>query len=562
MPARLFVYRIPPQRIRTFLALFALALALPLLALALFALNRMASLEEAEIEQRVLQVAGDLAGDIDREIERVTVTLETLATSDALARGDLAAVHAHASRALKRDRAGILLVDREHKQLLNTRAAFGSALPPTSDPETAQKAFGTKQRQVSNLFMGVVSGQPIVNVWVPVLDAKQEVRYVLAMALDATRFESLLQAQSLEPQWITGITDNKGIILARSERHAEFVGKPLPKELLESSRAARGVFRATSVAGANILRATVRSRAAGWLVSATVPVSYVEASRRRGEVFAAAIIVTALALGGLLAYIFGGFMARPLDAATAAAEAVGLGKLVEPIKSPLVEANQLTAALSAASSELAARQEHSGFLMRELAHRSKNQLAVVNGMAMKTAGQSKSVAEFVRQFSQRILGLAESQDLMVRQNWQGAWLGDLVRAHLDLFGAGARVEVHGPALFLNANAVQNIGFALHELATNASKHGALASPEGRVLVSWRRSEAGGRVQLEWTEMDGPAVQLPQHRGFGSLIITELVAQALNGTAKLDFFPTGVHWLLDIPATHVLTTPAATATTPA
>jgi hypothetical protein len=216
MPARLFVYRIPPQRIRTFLALFALALALPLLALALFALNRMASLEEAEIEQRVLQVAGDLAGDIDREIERVTVTLETLATSDALARGDLAAAHAHASRALKRDRAGILLVDREHKQLLNTRAAFGSALPPTSDPETAQKAFDTKQRQVSNLFMGVVSGQPIVNVWVPVLDAKQEVRYVLAMALDATRFESLLQAQSLEPQWITGITDNKGIILSRA----------------------------------------------------------------------------------------------------------------------------------------------------------------------------------------------------------------------------------------------------------------------------------------------------------------------------------------------------------
>ena len=85
------------------------------------------------------------------------------------------------------------------------------------------------------------------------------VRYVLIMALEATRFESLLHGQRLEPQWVTGVTDNNGIILARSERHADFVGKPLPKELLESSRAAKGVFRATNVAGANILRATVRS---------------------------------------------------------------------------------------------------------------------------------------------------------------------------------------------------------------------------------------------------------------------------------------------------------------
>ena len=115
--------------------------------------------------------------------------------------------------------------------------------------------------------------------------------------------------------------------------------------------------------------------------------------------------------------------------------AVGLGKPVEPLRSPLVEANTLTAALSAASAELQLRHEHSEFLMRELAHRSKNQLAVVKGMALQTARQSGTVEQFVEQFGQRIQGLAESQDLMLRQNWQGAWLSDLVRAHLDLFGA-------------------------------------------------------------------------------------------------------------------------------
>ena len=556
MPARLFRHRIPPQRIRTFLVLFALALALPLLALAFFALNRMASFEEQEIERRALQVARDLAGDIDRELDRAMVTLETLATSAALARGDFAAFHEQAGRALRRERAGILVVDRTYQQLLNTRSPVGASLPPTSDPETARRMFDTRERQVSDLFMGVVSRQPIVNVWVPVFEG-ETVRYGLGMALDATRFESLLKSQRLEAQWITGVTDKKGIILARSERHAEFVGKPLPKELLDQSRAAKGVFRATSVAGASIMRATVRSEISGWLVSATVPVSYVEASRTRGNIFASAMVGTALALGVLLAYLFGAFMARPLDDATTAATAVGLGKPVDPLSSPLVEANTLTAALSAASLELKRRQEHSEFLMRELAHRSKNQLAVVKGMALQTARQTGTVAEFVDQFGQRIQGLAESQDLMVRQNWQGAWLRDLVRAHLDMFGAAARARIEGPALFLSANAVQNIGFALHELATNASKHGALTAPQGRVLVSWRGPEPDDRLHFEWIERDGPAVQSSLRQGFGYLVLAELVAQSLQGTAKLDFAPTGIQWRLDIPASHALSAPATT-----
>src|SRR5437879_1855696 len=222
-----------------------------------------------------------LAYDIDRELCQAAVTLETLATSAALAQNDFAAFHEQASRALMRDKAGILLIDRSLQQLLNTRAAYGTTLPRTVDPETAQRVFDTRQRHVSDLVVGVISRQPLINVEVPIM-VGEEVRYVLIMALDATRFEQLLQSQRLDPQWITGITDNKGIIVARSERHADFVGQPLPPELLEQSRAAKDVFRATNVAGQGILRATIRSPLAGWLVSATVQVAALEASRRRG----------------------------------------------------------------------------------------------------------------------------------------------------------------------------------------------------------------------------------------------------------------------------------------
>jgi two-component sensor histidine kinase len=263
------------------------------------------------------------------------------------------------------------------------------------------------------------------------------------------------------------------------------------------------------------------------------------------------MIGTSLLLGAALAYIFATFMARPLERATTSAMAIGHGKHIEPFKSPLIEANTVIEALSAASLELKRRQEHAAFLMRELAHRAKNQLAVVKGMALQTARQSATVDDLVEQLSQRIQGLAESQDLMLRQNWQGAWLNDLVKAHLDLFGASSRAQIEGPALFLNANAVQNIGFALHELATNASKYGAIKSPQGRVVVTWRGPEEDGRICLDWVERDGALVQTPDRRGFGFLVMTDLVAQAVRGTATLDFSPEGVRWHLEFPASHAL-----------
>jgi two-component sensor histidine kinase len=560
MPARLFVNRIPPQRIRTFLVLFGVALTLPLLAIALLAFHQMTHLEEQELERRVQQVALDLGGDIDRELDRAMVTLETLASSPLLAQGDYAAFYEQAARAINPDRAGIILVDASMQQLLNTRAPFGPVLPPTSDPETARRVFATKQRQVSDVFVGVVSRRPVINVEVPVWQG-ETVRYVLIMVLDATRFEQVLKEQRLEEGWITGITDRHGIILTRSERHADFVGKPLPKDLLDASRAAKGVFRATSVAGAEILRATVRSQVAGWLVSATVPAALANTTRDQARAFGGAMVVTALLLGGALAYLFGAFMARPLDAATAAAANIGQGGPVEPLQSPLQEANAVTNAMSAAATELRLRQEHTQFLMRELAHRAKNQLAVVRGMAQQTARQSESVEQFVTQFSQRIQGLAESQDLMLRQNWQGAWLADLVRAHLDLFGAVSRAHIKGPELFLSADAVQNIGFALHELATNASKHGAIAAPGGGIWITWNGPDAGGRVHIDWKERGGSAVEAPSRHGFGYLVVTKLVAQGLEGNAQLDFEPDGVHWRMDFPKSFVISEPESKISTP-
>lgn len=134
MPERTFKHGLRPQAIRTYLVLFALVLVLPIVALAILALSRMASLEEAETQRRVIQVAEDLAEDIDRELDRAILVLQTLATVDSLRRNDLSAFHAQSVRALKNTKSAIVLVDRSNQQLVDTLKEYGAPLPKTADP--------------------------------------------------------------------------------------------------------------------------------------------------------------------------------------------------------------------------------------------------------------------------------------------------------------------------------------------------------------------------------------------------------------------------------------------
>jgi two-component sensor histidine kinase len=530
-----------PRPLRTYLALFAAALALPLLALAAFSLNRMASLERAQLERRIHQVSEDLARAIDRELDRSVTSLETLATSRSLLRGDLAGFHAQATQALRRMKSAIILLEPDLRPLLNTRVPYGQQLPPIADRETAQRVVATKKAQFSGLVIGSVSKLPIVNVQIPVL-TKGELRYVLLMALEASNLADILREQRLDPQWITGVTDVTGKIIARSARHDEFVGTPLPAELFQQSLRETGAFRAVNVTGQPIVRVTSWSEHAGWLMSATVPQAYVDEAHNRGQSW--------LVAGGSLAYLFAGIISRPLAQSTAAAAPLGKGVIVQPVASPLVEANTLTNALSMASKELAQRSEHMSVLVAEQAHRSKNLLAVVGAMASQTARQSGNMAEFQSRFGERLQGLASAQNLLVSREWRGADLRELVLAQVKPFvdAENSRLTIEGAPLFLKPEAVQHLGMAFHELATNASKHGALSKPEGRITIAWRaaRGDTGEVFTLSWQESGGPQARPSEHKGFGHVVLEQVVPQALGGTVAEDFAAHGYRWELSAP----------------
>lgn len=196
-----------------------------------------------------------------------------------------------------------------------------------------------------------------------------------------------------------------------------------------------------------------------------------------------------------------------------------------------------------------------GLLLREVTHRAKNQYAVIAAVLRETA-KTASPEKLVEEVESRLRAMARSQDLLVHGKWQGVALESVVRTQLEPFGIGERCRIAGEPIMLAPNAVQYIGMALYELATNSIKYGALGAPDGKVTISWSRvpaSEPGGaeEFQFEWREQDGPGVQQISTAGFGRKVLEQLVSLALEGRATLIFHPTGVRWTLFASAGAVL-----------
>jgi PAS domain S-box-containing protein len=206
--------------------------------------------------------------------------------------------------------------------------------------------------------------------------------------------------------------------------------------------------------------------------------------------------------------------------------------------------------------ERKAAEDHIQFLMHEISHRSKNLLMVIQSIARRTARTAGSMEEFERRFERRLQGLAASHDVLVSKNWQGAPLADLVRQQLVAFAeiSGSRIELAGPDVVITAEAAQALGLAIHELATNAIKYGALSVPTGKVSVSWTFDGAAGAPRallLNWVEQGGPQVTPPQRKGFGHVVIGEMVERSLGAKVAMEFAVEGLNWSVSIPANNLV-----------
>jgi two-component sensor histidine kinase len=194
-------------------------------------------------------------------------------------------------------------------------------------------------------------------------------------------------------------------------------------------------------------------------------------------------------------------------------------------------------------------------LLREVSHRAKNQYAVIAAVLRETAKTAKP-EKLVEELESRLRAMARSQDLLVTGQWQGASIDNVVRAQLEPFAVRDRCEIVGAPIMISPTAVQYLGMALYELATNSIKYGALGAPGGRAVISWSLVQAGEggkgpEFQFEWRELNGPGVRESASSGFGRKVLEQLVSFALEGRSTLIFHPTGVSWALFAPAGSVL-----------
>ncbi len=195
-------------------------------------------------------------------------------------------------------------------------------------------------------------------------------------------------------------------------------------------------------------------------------------------------------------------------------------------------------------------EEHRALLAEELNHRVKNSMATMQSIAHQTLNNATSLAEARTSLDARLLSLASAHDVLTRENWEGATLVEIAEKALQPFRQkdGQRFKIGGPPVRLTPRHALAFVMALHELATNAVKYGALSNGKGRVILNWDIIDDSKPdfLWVRWEEIGGPTVTPPQRKGFGSRMIERALAAELGGTAEIDYRPRGVICTVEAP----------------
>lgn len=221
-------------------------------------------------------------------------------------------------------------------------------------------------------------------------------------------------------------------------------------------------------------------------------------------------------------------------------EALVVAKEGEAVRKVIGVINDIT--------ERRAAEEHRELLLNELDHRVKNTLSAVQALASQTARRTTSTEAFLATFAGRLKAMASAHDLLTTTRWRGASLADVVAAELGGLAPG-QTRLQGPDILLSQHAANIVSLALHELATNAVKYGALSVESGLVEVIWKPRRDGG-FSLRWTEIGGPRVGPVTRRGFGAGLLERITSRELGGASRVEYRPEGVFAVLEADASSL------------
>jgi PAS domain S-box-containing protein len=194
-------------------------------------------------------------------------------------------------------------------------------------------------------------------------------------------------------------------------------------------------------------------------------------------------------------------------------------------------------------------EERQNLLAREVDHRAKNTLAVVQSVLRLS--RAESVSDYMTSVEGRVHALSRAHNLLSQSRWLAVSLNGLIEDELEPYRAAGKIEMSGPQVALRSSAAQSLALAIHELSTNAAKYGALSSLAGSLSVKWAATE--GHLTIDWQETGGPAVTPPTRRGFGTNILLGSVEKQIGGKVEMDWRPSGLACRISIPSGNNLET---------
>lgn len=478
---------------------------------------------------------------VDQEISGMLTTLRVLSSDPMFRAGNLEAFHERARQALVGRDMDLVVIDKGLNQLMNTRIDIGRNLPGMSDRSAPRRAFENRTPIVTDAIFSQTTLTWRFYAALPVFRENRE-PLLLVLARDADTLQQSVDDGRLPGAWQVAIVDGSGNIVASSDASLG-PGMSLPFTLEPGFE--RGLLR-KDVGDRTFQIVRERSPLTQWSVVAWTPESTVTAPVIRSIILLLIGGVTISLLATLAAWFVGRRVSRSARRLSASANLLGAGRPVQAENHAITEFAVVSTALAEAAHDRAEAESEIKLLMREVAHRSKNQLTVINAMVGQTAKNATNVEEFVDSFRRRINGLARSTDLLLANAARGIDFRALVESQLEPFMPSdpERVRLLGPNVKLDAQPAQTIGMAFHELATNAAKYGALADEESQLEITWWRRE--GMLSLTWREYVPELPEIPERKGFGSVVLERMMGGTLEAEITRTLHENGIEWHFAIP----------------
>jgi len=497
----------------------------------------------AEINDMALRQATLASLEVERILDGVRSVLVVASVSGELRGSSSAACQSYLAEVAARvpgiDSMAVLASDGE--LLCSSTGGASNTLFP---PRLLAAALASAELETGGYTVNPATGRSELPLAMAFRAAGGTTPFILTAAISLDWLGMRLKERGLASGGQLTLADSTGVILTRDPLPERFVGKRIPDRFLSLVTEEKpGAIEVTSQDGTE--------RILGYVPAKVMPSGvYVSSGISKAEAFApinraSAVGLALILLGALVAFPLSWLagqlsIKQPVDRILAVVGAWKAGRLDQRtgFRADADELGAVGAALDAMADELKRRSEHTALLSRELSHRLKNTLAVVQAMAGQTFRDSAD-ATARQAFSARLAALAASYAVLSRNEWQQGDLKDVLETtlapHQD--GGPPRFRYAGGPVPLDASLALAVSMIAHELATNAVKYGALGCDGGTVDIVWSRD--GGRVRLEWREQDGLPVSAPQRTGFGTRLIENAIPAPYAPSVKVEMLPQGL-----------------------